>query len=144
MKSYSTLISTIHGLNPSGGLLKAIQFYHDCKIVKIPSSLLWGASILYYRTIVNKTGFLFSEIFLDHETGDHPECPDRLKTVKSAVDSSIIKKDLVFVEPEEATLEQISLIHLPEYIKFIMNSCKLGDRFINADTTICKKSYDIT
>jgi acetoin utilization deacetylase AcuC-like enzyme len=61
--------------------------------------LLWGASILYYRTIVNKTGFLFSEIFLDHETGDHPECSERLKAIKSAVDSSKIKKDLVFVEP---------------------------------------------
>jgi len=110
--------------------------------VKIPGSLLCEASILYYRTIVNKTGFLFSEIFLDHETGDHPECSERLKAIKSAVDSSKIKKDLVFVEPEEATLEQITLIHLPEYIKSVMNSCKHGDRFINADTMICKKSYD--
>ena len=91
---------------------------------------------------MSKTGFLFSEIFLDHETGNHPECPDRLKAVKSAVDTSKIEKDLFFVEPEEATQEQISLIHLPEYIKSVMNSCKLGDRFLNADTMICKKSYD--
>jgi len=45
IKLYSTLISTIHGLNPSGGFKKAIQFYHHDKIVKIPSSLLWRASI---------------------------------------------------------------------------------------------------
>jgi hypothetical protein len=46
---------------------------------------------------VNKTGFLFLEIFLDNKTGDHPECPERLKIIKSAVDSTKIKKDLVFV-----------------------------------------------
>ena len=91
---------------------------------------------------MNKTGFLFSEKFMDHRTGDHPECPERLKAIKAAVDSGKIGENLIFIEPEEATQEQISLIHPLEYIKSVMDSCKLGDRFLNADTMICRRSYD--
>lgn len=91
---------------------------------------------------MNKTGFLFSEKFLDHKTGDHPECPKRLNAIKAVLDSSKIGKDLVFVEPEEATPEQISLIHSPDYIKSVMTSCEIGYRFLDADTMICRKSYE--
>lgn len=92
---------------------------------------------------MNKTGFLFSEKFLDHRTGNHPECPERLKTIKNAVDSSKIGEDLIFIEPEEGTQAQISLIHSLDYIKSVLTSCKSGDRFLDVDTMICSKSYDV-
>lgn len=90
---------------------------------------------------MNKTGFLFSEKFLEHETGNHPECPERLRIIKAAVDSSKIKENLILVEPEEATQKQIGLIHSPGYIKTVETSCKHRDWFLNPDTMICSKSY---
>lgn len=91
---------------------------------------------------MNKTGFLFSEKFLDHQTGNHPECPERLEAIKKAVYSSEIIESLILLEPEKGTKEQLSLIHLPEYAKSVQISCEQGDRFLDADTIICKKSYD--
>lgn len=91
---------------------------------------------------MNRTGFLFSEKFMDHQTGKHPECPERLKAIKTAVDSSKISGKLIFVDPEKATQEDISLIHSRDYIKSVQISCKHGDRFLDADTMICSKSYD--
>jgi len=92
--------------------------------------------------MMKKTGFLFSKNFFDHQTGNHPECSERLTAIQSALCTSGIEKDLIFVEPEKATQEQISLIHSMDYIKSVLDSCQNGDRFLDFDTMICPESYD--
>ncbi len=73
---------------------------------------------------------LYNKIFLEHDTGMHPENKKRLESLGSIEETKI--------EDGERYLE---LVHTKEYIKHVKETCKVGGH-IDPDTIASKKTYE--
>jgi len=61
---------------------------------------------------------VYSDKFLEHNTGRNPECADRLRVVLEALKAAgLSEKDIV--EPEPATSEELELVHEKDLIEEI-------------------------
>jgi len=57
----------------------------------------------------DKTGFVYSEAYLQHDTGGyHPESPERLKAIVERLERDGILTKLVLIEPSSADLDWIT------------------------------------
>src|SRR3990170_7285996 len=102
---------------------------------------------------MKKTGFVYSPVYLKHNTGNHPENSNRLTTIIKWIENENLTKKLINLTPIPATVEQISLIHDREYIHNVKEACeklipplppleKGGRGELDADTVISEDSYD--
>ncbi len=73
---------------------------------------------------------LYNKIFLEHDTGMHPENQKRLESLGDLPETEI-----------ENGEEYLKLIHTEEYIQKIKNLCE-RDGYLDSDTVISKKSYE--
>lgn len=75
--------------------------------------------------------FIFHSIFLDHQTRNHPESPERLRSFQNLPDSEL---------PEGENY--LELVHTPEYIEFVRNLWSSGvDDY--ASTYLSQNSYRV-
>jgi len=82
--------------------------------------------------------------FLNHDTGEgHPERSDRLKACVSALESCNFTNQLVWQSPLPATEKELRWIHTPNHIERIKKLCYSGGGYLDADTPVCSKSFDI-
>ncbi len=104
---------------------------------------------------MRRTGFVYSPVYLKHDTETHPENPARLTAIINRIEKERLKDALIHISPIEASEEQISLIHDKEYIHSVEKACKsladrnsITDRFaslttsLDADTVISEDSYE--
>ncbi len=75
--------------------------------------------------------------FLLHETGHgHPECPDRLRAISTALDQPDFVH-LIRISPPMSTEQQIRLIHPLEYIQRLRNALpEEGLLYLDPDTVL--------
>lgn len=92
-----------------------------------------------------KTGLIYSEIYLEHDTGkNHPESPERLKAIINHLKEKGLFSKLTLIEPSPVSLEWITTIHTPEYVREVEQSCRDGKKYLDsADTVISIRSYEI-
>lgn len=90
-----------------------------------------------------KTGLVYSEDYLRHETGLHPENPERLRRTIQTIRADPIWDQLELLKPRKALVEQIAYVHDPAYIEMIEEACSIGRKFLDADTVICSDSYKV-
>ncbi|MBI5638238.1 MAG: histone deacetylase [Nitrospinae bacterium] len=83
--------------------------------------------------------YYFSPLFLEHDTGDHPENPERLRVINREIQKLIPLEQ--WIEPADATIDQVAAIHDREYIQDVKKACELGADALDIDTPICPKSY---
>ncbi len=91
---------------------------------------------------VRKTGIIFDPIFLEHDTGSHPENSARLEAVVSILKSSQFADSLVWTSPLPVTSTQLEAVHDPGYISHVEEQCRAGTVSLDADTIICRESYN--
>ncbi len=72
---------------------------------------------------------LFNRIFLEHETGRHPENPRRLQVFGNLTET-----------PIEEGSSLLSLIHHPDYVQKVKDACRLSER-LDADTITSSGSF---
>ncbi|MCK4937633.1 MAG: histone deacetylase, partial [Methanosarcinales archaeon] len=89
-----------------------------------------------------QVGFVYSEDYLEHDTGMHPENARRLKAIiKGLEDAGII--DLLYpIEPKPATIDQIQYIHSPDHIRTVRVFSSL-ERGMDGDTPTSHRSYEV-
>ncbi len=89
-----------------------------------------------------KTGFVYSDLFLDHNTGPgHPETPERLKAVGREVKRGL-EALLLPIEPAPAPIEWIKTVHREEYIEEFKSACEKGRGFLHdPETPLCRETY---
>jgi acetoin utilization deacetylase AcuC-like enzyme len=92
---------------------------------------------------MRRTGFVYSDGYLKHKTKFHPESPKRLTAIVDYLGQKELLPDLVSIQPYPATKDQVALVHDPNYIDSIRDSCMLGTRMLDADTQISAESYEI-
>ncbi|MHA1786016.1 MAG: histone deacetylase family protein [Candidatus Helarchaeota archaeon] len=92
-----------------------------------------------------KTGIVYSDEYLKHETGTHVESKERLiATMKLLNERKIFdNENIELVEPEKASVEDIKLVHQQHYIERIEDKCKSGGGWLDGDTTTSKDTYEV-
>jgi len=90
-----------------------------------------------------KTGFVFDEVFLQHNYPDHPERKERLTAVVSRLEKESFFSRVIPLKPRRATVEEVSLNHDPAYIQEIHDFCASGGGFLDSDTYAVPSSYEV-
>jgi len=91
---------------------------------------------------MKRTGYIYHEKFLQHETEPHPENPGRLRAIEHRLETSGTMKKLNLLATRAATVGEIGLIHTPDYIHQVQKCCEEGVRSLDADTVISERSYE--
>jgi len=86
-------------------------------------------------------GWVYSERFLDHDTGDHPESAARLEAIAAAVEAADL--DLILLPPRSATWAQVERVHDRGYIQSVEAACLKGRERLDPDTTISADSFAV-
>ena len=86
-------------------------------------------------------GFVYDPIYLQHDTGQHPENARRLEAIIAHLEQTKLKHHLTPIEPRAASIEEISLVHQKHYISHIQDVAQGGGGCLDADTVMSPNSY---
>jgi acetoin utilization deacetylase AcuC-like enzyme len=90
-----------------------------------------------------KTAYLFDPIFLQHEPGfGHPERPERLMAIHSAVSESDLWNNLLVLKPQKADISIIETNHSKKYIEEVRRTAEHGGGYLDMDTGLSAQSYE--
>jgi len=85
----------------------------------------------------------YDSLFGEHDTGRHPECPERLSETEAHLRSQGVWDELDVRAPRAATEEEICLVHVEDHISFVQKVCDDGGGFLDTDTPVGAKSYEV-
>ncbi|RLB76688.1 MAG: histone deacetylase [Deltaproteobacteria bacterium] len=93
---------------------------------------------------MKKTGFLYDERYLRHNTGpNHPESPERLKAIYQGIKDADLLPKLTLIHARRAELKWIETIHSKNYIKRFEAACHSGNStFDYPDNQICAETFE--
>lgn len=87
----------------------------------------------------NRLGIVADERFLQHETGQHVESPERLRVIYRMLERERIFEKAGRIESRYASEEEVALNHSDAYIRMLKNK---GAGYLDADTVLSVKSFD--
>jgi acetoin utilization deacetylase AcuC-like enzyme len=96
-----------------------------------------------------KTGFVYHDKFLTHDTGvGHPEKPERLKAITAHLQQIGLWQKLHHLMIDLAPLEIIYKAHTPNHVKLIKDRCLLASKeghsaLDGSDTVVSQDSYEV-
>jgi acetoin utilization deacetylase AcuC-like enzyme len=76
-----------------------------------------------------------------HSAQGHPERPDRLTATLSGLADLHLDDDRIDLEATAATVEQVALVHRPDYLAWLAEFCARGGGDIDADTYARPESW---
>jgi acetoin utilization deacetylase AcuC-like enzyme len=79
---------------------------------------------------------------LAHETGEHPERPERLSAIWDALQAAPLPPDLGWLTPEPARLEQILRVHQPRLVDEVRALAARGGGYLDTDTVLSRGSFE--
>ena len=88
-------------------------------------------------------GFVYDPIFLEHDTGDHPENPRRMLAAMALLESSGVLARLTRIDARDATPEEIALAHDARYVAAVERVAREGGGWADPDTLITPRSYNV-
>jgi len=86
-------------------------------------------------------GYVYDPVFLEHDTGSHPENAHRLEAIISDLDWKGIRGLFKRIAARPATLEELTTVHTKEYIARVEAFCRRGGGSWDADTPMSEGSY---
>ena len=92
---------------------------------------------------MHSIGLVYSDIYLAHETGDHPECPERLRAIVAHLRESGTWEKLRVFEPRAADVEDLLMVHTESHVFRVQRFCHEGKRYLDPDTVVCPASFDV-
>ena len=105
----------------------------------------WDGYKVIYTGTPRRTGFVYSDRYLDHRTRQgHVENPKRLEVLLSAVDSTGLRDSLVFLKPYPADPEILGKVHDASYLDAFRRAAASGATcFETRDCSISPESYEV-
>ena len=82
----------------------------------------------------------YDDVFLTHDTGHHPECPDRLRVIREHLRKVGLWDANLRPAKRDATVEELQLVHTPEHIERV-RALSGGEGAFDSDTPLSKGSY---
>lgn len=91
---------------------------------------------------------IYSNEFLEHKTGRlHPEKPERLTAITTALRASTFANQLEWRSPtpvdQPRVIASVERVHTREYIKTIEHLAQCGGSYLDTDTVVSPRSYDV-
>jgi len=94
-----------------------------------------------------KTAIIFTPKYLEHDTGkDHEESPARLRVIRKELKKSglLATGRGSIVKPKPVLLEDLELVHDPDYINLVKRFCNSGGGLLDlGDTVVSSKSFEV-
>ncbi|MBW1840179.1 MAG: histone deacetylase [Deltaproteobacteria bacterium] len=93
---------------------------------------------------MKKTGFLYDERFLLHDTGPaHPEVPERLRAIYRGIEAANLLPKLTRIHANHPDLQWIEAVHDKKYIERFETACRSGlTTFDYPDNQMCPETYE--
>ena len=93
---------------------------------------------------MKKTGFLFDERYLLHDTGPyHPEVPERLLAIFKGLKEADLISKIIPIKADRADRKWIETVHDSNYIDRFGDACFSGKKtFDHPDNQMCSETYD--
>jgi acetoin utilization deacetylase AcuC-like enzyme len=89
-----------------------------------------------------KFGIVLDKLYFDHDNGmGHPESQERLFAIVDMLNTTGLFEEVKRIEPRDATKEEISLVHTPEYFELIQSTKGKIRIFLDPDTSTCPVSF---
>ncbi len=88
-------------------------------------------------------GIVYDPLFLEHQTGSHPENPSRMTATMSLLEESGVIRGLSRIEARDATPEELALVHDARYVDSVRRVAERGGGWVDPDTLITPRSYDV-
>lgn len=93
---------------------------------------------------MKKTGFLYDEAYLLHDTGlYHPEVADRLTCIYSGIKDAGLLSKLTLLKGKQAEMKWIEAVHDPSYVRRFEELCLAGKKMLDyPDNQMCTYTYE--
>ena len=88
-----------------------------------------------------KVGVVYDPVYLEHDTGEHPENKGRLETILSSLKESGLWEQLIHIPPRLATMEELLRVHSERHILSVRQMSVSGGGNIDADTVVSRHSF---
>ena len=90
-----------------------------------------------------KVGLVYDPIYLEHDTGNHVENSQRLAAMLAHLEQTGTKERLTLFSPRRALVEEVQMAHEPAYVAMIESKAKMGGGWLDPDTVMCQRSYEV-
>lgn len=87
-------------------------------------------------------GLVFHPLYLEHDTGDHPESAKRLVATMNHLTNTGLIHSLTGIPAEKAGRDDLERIHTRAHIDHIRELSALGKNYIELDTVVNHKSFE--
>jgi len=89
------------------------------------------------------TLLVYDDIYLKHYCGEwHPERPERLRYIISALEESGLMSSLRKISPRPASKQELALIHTQSYIDELERLSRNGRQWLDPDTCVGPDSWE--
>jgi len=85
---------------------------------------------------------IYDEVFLAHDTGEHPECAARLVRTLAVLQETGLLDGLEVLSPRPAPREWIETVHRPAYVRAVESLCATGGGAFDLDTPVSARSFE--
>jgi acetoin utilization deacetylase AcuC-like enzyme len=85
---------------------------------------------------------LYDPLFLEHETGQHPENAGRLRAVVARLREEGLWERVKHLTAEPATLESLEAVHELRYLRFLEEVSEAGGGWLTNDTVMGPRSLE--
>jgi acetoin utilization deacetylase AcuC-like enzyme len=87
-------------------------------------------------------GILYDPLFLEHNTGQHPETAARLTTTMQLLRRRELLHRLTSLPAEPASTEALEAVHDRDYLQLLRRYSERGGAWLTADTPFSSRSWD--
>ncbi len=91
---------------------------------------------------MSKVGLVYDPVYLEHDTGSHPENAGRLIAVMNHLKQTHTLEKLVNIKPVPATESELMLVHSKGHILHVKQESEIGVGYLDTDTTVSSGSYE--
>jgi acetoin utilization deacetylase AcuC-like enzyme len=86
---------------------------------------------------------MYDPLFLEHETGAHPENSNRMRATMALLEECGLLAKLIRIPARDASPDEVALVHDPAYVAAVRRAAEGGGGWVDPDTLIMARSYDV-
>ncbi len=92
---------------------------------------------------MGKTGIVKDDRYINHRPGSgHPESHHRLEVIYAMLEEPDMKGQFPDVPVRQAEMDELALVHLPEYVRMVASTAGKDFSRLDLDTTTSSGSYE--